>query len=87
MKSTELTINIRIDALQGRIKKNMDIKTLDGIDIYCHPEIAYCKAAGKDIEDISECPIRAFDLAGDICHPDACEYYTEDSYNIPRKEE
>ena len=56
----------------------MRITTPDDITIYCLPDCAKCKAAGKSPEELVECPNHTFDLFGDKCIPELCEEYTED---------
>lgn len=55
----------------------MEIKTIDGIEIYCLPDCAKCKLTGKSPLEMIECPIKAFDDFGDVCNPDLCEHYEE----------
>ena len=55
----------------------MTLMTKDGIEIFALPPIALCKYSNKDVEDMDECPIKNFDDFGDICVPELCEFYTE----------
>ena len=56
----------------------MQIKTSDGIDIFCLPDCARCEMSGKTPERMIKCPARQFDAFGDLCCPGECEYYTEE---------
>ena len=55
----------------------MDIKTSDGINIYCLPDGAICTLTNEEVMSMDECPCRNFDDFGDICVPELCEHYTE----------
>ena len=57
----------------------MNIKTADGVTIYCLPDNALCKECGKHPSDIDECPAKNFDTLGLECIPELCEEYTEES--------
>lgn len=52
----------------------MEIKTLDGIDIYCLPDNAKCLASDGCVspEELDECPTGC-----EICCPDGCINYME----------
>ena len=56
----------------------MNIKTGDGIDIYCLPESALCKCENKKPSEMDTCPARMFDDFGDLCIPELCENYDEE---------
>lgn len=45
----------------------------DGVEIFCLPDNAHCKAARRDIFDVDDCP-----KGLDVCDPASCEYYTEE---------
>lgn len=55
----------------------MNIKTEDGIIIFCLPDCARCKVCGKSPVEIDECPLHKFDVNGDKCVPELCEEYEE----------
>ena len=55
----------------------MNIRTPDGIEIYCLPDCAKCTYSSESPEDMDVCPIRNFDDLGLECVPELCEYYTE----------
>lgn len=57
---------------------NMEIRTKDGMMIYCLPDNARCKLTGRNPESMCECPIFNFDDLGDICVPELCEEYEEE---------
>lgn len=48
------------------------MKTSDGIQFFCLPSTALCKACGKNPETVVSCP-----LGRDDCTPYECEDYTE----------
>lgn len=51
----------------------MEIKTREGIVIYCLPDGAICLECGTNPVDMDVCP-----LAGnDDCVPELCDKYTE----------
>lgn len=56
----------------------MNIRTKDGIKIYCLPAGARCSCTGKSPEVMMECPIGACNMFGTICIPELCDRYTED---------
>lgn len=62
----------------------MEIVTEDGIEIFCLPDCARCKLTGKSPTEMIECPEHCFDVFGDVCRPDDCDYYEE---NWEAKEE
>jgi len=47
----------------------------DGIEIFCLPDTARCKAAGCDPFDVDECP-----RGMDVCEPGSCDCYTEEEF-------
>lgn len=51
----------------------MTIMDESGIEIFCLPDTAHCKAARCDLIDVDECP-----KGLDVCKPGYCEYYTEE---------
>ena len=57
----------------------MEILTYDGIKITCLPDCAKCTYEGKHPEDMEKCPLYNFDDEGDICVPECCNHYTEES--------
>ena len=57
----------------------MNIRTMDGIPIYCLPDGARCSCTGKSPEAMTECPICACDMFGLLCIPEICDRYTEDN--------
>lgn len=52
----------------------MEIKTFDGITIFCLPDNAVCYASAGCItpEKLTECP-----LGYEICEPEGCANYDE----------
>lgn len=56
----------------------MEIRTSEGITIYCLPDNALCKCCGKHPSDIDECPLYKFDPYRQECIVDLCEEYTEE---------
>ena len=56
----------------------MNIRTPDGIKIYCLPDSARCKCTGVSPEVMDRCPIINFDDEGDECCPSLCDEYDED---------
>lgn len=48
------------------------------VNVMVLPDCGRCKIAHKNPIDMWECPIRKYDGIGDECHPDSCEYYSED---------
>jgi hypothetical protein len=57
----------------------MNVMTRDGIRIYVLPDVAECALTGKSPLEMDKCPIMNFDDTGDICVPEMCTSYTEDS--------
>jgi len=51
----------------------MEIKTIDGIEIYCLPDGAKCKLAGVSPVELTDCP-----KGGWECCPESCEFYEEE---------
>ena len=53
---------------------DVEIKTLDGIDIYVLPDNACCCASDESVSptELLDCP-----LGNNICHPDGCVHYDE----------
>ena len=56
----------------------MEIRTADGIRIFCLPDNAICKQMNASPERLLECPLCNFDESGYICIPEACDKYAED---------
>ena len=56
----------------------MEIRTIDGIAIYCLPDSAVCILSGKTPLLMDECPKRRFDDFGMVCQPGECDFYTEE---------
>lgn len=47
----------------------------DGVEIFCLPDSAHCKAARRDIFDVDDCP-----KGLEVCEPASCEYYSEEDF-------
>ena len=56
----------------------MNIRTKNGIKIFCLPDNACCTQCGEHPADMFKCPIRNFDYFGDECVPELCDCYTEE---------
>lgn len=55
----------------------MEFEDAYGDSIYCLPCNAVCEVTGEHPEDMFACPLLMFDLWGDVCCPELCQYYDE----------
>ena len=55
----------------------MELQNEYGEQFFCLPDNAICEASGENPMDMWECPLKKFDLWGDICCPLLCDYYSE----------
>lgn len=59
----------------------MNVKTKDGIDIYCLPECAICQLSDENPLDMEVCP-----RCQEYCTPDICNEYME-AYSVEAESE